>query len=123
MNLRIARPEGLVATLYRLLGTSGTILLLEQGWSVVQVEEGLFYRRIDRVEVGGPYATLGELVRDAGHQRHSVWSEGAPPRELIWDAVEWGGAFFTVHTARLDAPTRHATLAEAITAGREVESA
>jgi hypothetical protein len=128
MNLRIADPGGLVAALHHLLGVTGDSVLRVDGWSVVPVDGRLFYRSLAAADgggalaVGGPYPDLGSLLRDVGWQKHASWKDG-PPRVLVWDVVAWGGAFFTVHSARLESPTRRATLEEAVAAGRAGEVA
>ena len=116
MNLRIPDAPAMVRLLYGLVAAHGSPVMSVGEWQVSEIGGRFLYHGSDSLEVGGPYPDLGSLVRDAGWQRHAEWREG-PPRELVWDVVAWGGAFFTVHTARLAAPTRHATLGEAVAAG------
>ena len=118
MNLRIADPSGLVAVLHDVLSAHGELRLAVAGWRVVALQGGFFYAASQGVEVGGPYATPGALIRDAGRRRHAEFAHPGDP-EPAWEVVEWGGAFFTVRAADLDAPSRHDTLAGAVAQGRE----
>jgi len=109
MDLRIPDAPAMVAFLYDVVSESGSLVLSVDGWRVVDLGGRLFYHGVDRTAVGGPYAALGALLRDAGHRRHAEWSEGEP-KELLRDVVEWGGAFFSIRSDQMDAPTRHESL-------------
>jgi len=96
MNLRIANAPGLVAILDHVLDTVGDA-------------EGL-------PEVGGPYATLGALLKDAGRLEHGEYAEPGD-EEPIWEVVEWQGVWFTIHKNCFDSPSRHASKEAAMKAG------
>lgn len=109
VNLRIADPVKMVEALHYLLLTHGVLRLTAGPWVVTEVRGRLFYCSTERVEVGGPYETLGALLRDAGRRRDAWFAKPEDP-EPVWEVIEWGGAFFRVESADLAAPGRYETL-------------
>lgn len=118
MNLRIPDPQALVELLHGVVVRHGTVTLSVDGWQVSELEGGLLYHRSDPKEVGGPYPTLGALLRDAG-QRVGAAEEKAPDGEPVWEVRAWGGAYFAIQAHRAEAPTRHLDADAALAAASE----
>ena len=116
MNLRITDAAGLVQALDSLLRKSGEPVHAAGGWTVVRVGGVLFYHGHGfdgAAEVGGPYPTLGAVVRDAG-RTVAASSEATPGGEPLWEVCAWADGFYAVWASRPEAPTRHETAEAAL---------
>ena len=117
MNLSIADAPELVLFLHDIIVASGRSVMTVEGWEVSELRRRLFFHRSGQVDVGGPYQTLGALLRVAGFP--PVHTEQAHDSgEVVWEVVEWGSAYFVVRAAELSSPTRHESLSDALVAGR-----
>jgi hypothetical protein len=82
MNLRLADPGGLVSFLDRVVRGYGRVLFTAGGTEVRDVDGTLFFRRVEPVSVGGPFASVptfeifeweGSFFRIEGEGSGAVW--------------------------------------------------
>lgn len=113
MNLRIADSAGLVAFLHRIIGESGKKVLSVPDADIVQVGDAFFFHRDDPITVGGPFPSVGALVRSEGVRRHPA-PEHASPNDRTLEIFEWAGSFFLLDGAATDAPHQFDSLEAAL---------
>jgi hypothetical protein len=95
MNLRLADPGGLVSFLDRVVRGYGRVLFTAGGTEVRDVDGTLFFRRVEPVSVGGPFASVEALVRSEGIRRYPT-ADDSSGGEPTFEIFEWEGSFFRI---------------------------
>lgn len=116
MNLRITDPGALVSALDTLLRGAAEPVHADGSWTVRRVGRALFYHGptpAGTLEVGGPYPDLRALVVDAG-LRVAAAPESASDGAPVWEVRAWADGFYLLRAGDGGAPTRHATLTDAL---------